>query len=446
MRTRRLLALLILLTLCAAPAWSQSGTATNVRKGSSLPASCTVGQIFFLTSGTIGLYGCTATNTWSLGGSASGNIGGSILLNQIAVGSGTNLIGGSSALTSDGVNPARSTLGVDVATNAYDVEIANNASTGTTLNRLACNDGTGKVLVCAHTTSTTNQAIGSVVSGAGTTGNATLCTLGFCTITFDNASTALHYAIASSTVDGELHDVGTSLTSGQPNYLVWTANAGAGTTSQYRLLIGDDFVTGSNTGVVATGSPTTNQVAVFSGANSITGINTTGSGSAVLATSPALTTPNLGTPSAINLSNATALPCTAMPSLTGAVTSSSGSCATSAATKYTQWLACDGKGIGDGLNAMAAGTYLMTTCRNTTGVTVTITGLKCFTDNNGTSTLNASGQTLGALLTGAVTCTTSYASGTQSANVSLTANDYINFTFVADGTSKQTDWVITGTF
>lgn len=119
---------------------------------------------------------------------------------------------------------------------------------------------------------------------------------------------------------------------------------------------------------------------------------------------------------------------------------------TSSPTQYKIWLECTGKGLGDGTNAMPAGTYVQTTCKNVSGVTVTITGIQCFTDNNGTSTLNASGQTLGALLTGAVTCTTSYAAGTQSANVALTANDYINFTFVADGTSKQTDWNVTGTF
>jgi hypothetical protein len=36
----------------------------------------------------------------------------------------------------------------------------------------------------------------------------------------------------------------------------------------------------------------------------------------------------LGTPASVNLSNATALPCAAMPALTGGVTSSAGSCAT----------------------------------------------------------------------------------------------------------------------
>lgn len=60
------------------------------------------------------------------------------------------------------------------------------------------------------------------------------------------------------------------------------------------------------------------------------GIATTGSGNAVLANSPTLVTPALGTPSAVNLSNATNLPCTATPALTGDVTTAAGSCATTA--------------------------------------------------------------------------------------------------------------------
>jgi hypothetical protein len=113
-------------------------------------------------------------------------------------------------------------------------------------------------------------------------------------------------------------------------------------------------------------------------------------------------------------------------------------------TKVRQW-SCQ-PGIGDGLNAITAGTYLQSTCYNTTGVTVTLTGLSCFTDNSGSSTMNAAGNTLGALLTGAVTCTSSFAAGTQSANVALTSGDYIKSTFVADGTSKQSTWVVKGTY
>ena len=56
---------------------------------------------------------------------------------------------------------------------------------------------------------------------------------------------------------------------------------------------------------------------------------TTGSGTVVaLATSPVFTTPNLGTPSALTLTNATGLPCGAMPALTGDATSAAASCTT----------------------------------------------------------------------------------------------------------------------
>lgn len=54
----------------------------------------------------------------------------------------------------------------------------------------------------------------------------------------------------------------------------------------------------------------------------------TGSGSPVLATSPTLVTPSLGTPSAINLGNATNLPAGAMPALTGDCTTTAGTVAT----------------------------------------------------------------------------------------------------------------------
>ena len=57
----------------------------------------------------------------------------------------------------------------------------------------------------------------------------------------------------------------------------------------------------------------------------------TGSGALVLATSPSLITPNLGTPSAVNLGNASNLATAALPALTGDVTSNPGSAATAIA-------------------------------------------------------------------------------------------------------------------
>ncbi len=183
----------------------------------------------------------------------------------------------------------------------------------------------------------------------------------------------------------------------------------------------------SGTATNLTGLPlTTGVTGTLPVANGGTGATaSTGSGDVVLATSPTLVTPALGTPSSLVLTNASGLPFAALPAL--------------------PW-GCSGPGLGDGLNAMAAGTYLQTNCYNGTGHTVTITGIYCFTDNGGTSTMNVSDNSSNDLLTGAVTCTSSYAAGTQSSTTTLASGAWVRFTFVADGTSKQTSWVIKGTY
>jgi hypothetical protein len=102
-------------------------------------------------------------------------------------------------------------------------------------------------------------------------------------------------------------------------------------------------------------------------------------------------------------------------------------------------------GLGDGLNAMAAGTYLQTNCYNNSGVTWTITRLGCFTDNAGTSSLSATNGAGTALLSPTpVTCTAAAggAPGTLSSTTTIANGDVIKFTFIADGTSKQTGWFI----
>ncbi len=93
-------------------------------------------------------------------------------------------------------------------------------------------------------------------------------------------------------------------------------------------------LTGTASGLTA-GSVTTN--ANLTGPITSTGNATavaaqTGTGSTfVMQASPALTAPNLGTPSAIVLTNASGLPASALPALTGDVTSSAGSAATTIA-------------------------------------------------------------------------------------------------------------------
>ncbi len=100
-------------------------------------------------------------------------------------------------------------------------------------------------------------------------------------------------------------------------------------------------------------------------------------------------------------------------------------------------------GLGDGLNAIPSGTYLQSFCYNDSGSVQTITGIRCFTNNSGTSTLAATDNSANSLLTGAITCSNAFAAGTQSAHVTIPAGGWAEFTFVADGTSKQTTFVLT---
>src|SRR5438309_9676230 len=76
---RKILLLLAILLVPIGTAFGQ-GTVTHVRSGGTLPALCspTTGDVFFLTTPnpTIGLYACTATNSWAL--ASGGAFGGSV--------------------------------------------------------------------------------------------------------------------------------------------------------------------------------------------------------------------------------------------------------------------------------------------------------------------------------------------------------------------------------
>jgi hypothetical protein len=164
--------------------------------------------------------------------------------------------------------------------------------------------------------------------------------------------------------------------------------------------------------------------------------HSTGTGNFVLATSPTLVTPALGTPSALVLTNATGKP--------ASIDLTNGSNLPFSALPPHAW-GCQVP-LGDGVNVIPVATYPTTICKNTTGHTVTITGIQCFTDLGSSSTLNVTNSAGTGLLTGPATCSSSFASGTQSATTTLAAGDYLKFSFVADGTAKQTAWVIVGTY
>jgi hypothetical protein len=102
-------------------------------------------------------------------------------------------------------------------------------------------------------------------------------------------------------------------------------------------------------------------------------------------------------------------------------------------------------GLGDGLNAIPAGTYVSVNCYNSFGVTYTITGIRCFSDNNGTSTLNAASDAGAGLLTAAFTCNSGFAAGTQSATTNIASGHWIEFTFVSDGATHNFTAEVTAT-
>jgi hypothetical protein len=101
-------------------------------------------------------------------------------------------------------------------------------------------------------------------------------------------------------------------------------------------------------------------------------------------------------------------------------------------------------GLGDGVNAIAAGSYTIVEYYNNTGQTINISGIRCRSDNSGTSTLNVKNGAGTSFLTGAVTCSPSSASGTMSGTTTLAAGDVLQFVFTADGASTQVLAVVGG--
>lgn len=161
------------------------------------------------------------------GGSSSSGGGNASSLNVIPKGTGPGLPLVDSTCSDDGINPFRCSHGFNAAGAGIVAERANNASTGTTLNRAVCNDGTGLAVICAN--NATTGILGFAQAGAGTTGNVLICKLITCAATFDNQSVVNDYAILSTS--GQLHDTGsTAITPGNTNFLViGPANAGPGT-------------------------------------------------------------------------------------------------------------------------------------------------------------------------------------------------------------------------
>jgi len=122
------------------------------------------------------------------------------------------------------------TSGCSTGGTTATITIANDASTGTTLNKLAKLTGAPSTAIIAGA-SDTGGVVGVVTAGAGTTGNATIQIAGTVSCVFDGATTAGHYVQISGTA-GDCHDSGATYpTSGQAVGRVLSTNVGGGTYS-----------------------------------------------------------------------------------------------------------------------------------------------------------------------------------------------------------------------
>lgn len=195
-------------------------------------------------------------------GTGTGNLSGTLTSNYVPKATGANTLG-NSTIQDDGTHSVTGPNGFDIITTGWiNWHGPNNGTVGTVLNELACGDGSGNLEVCQASTSTTNVPLGISANGLGvapgTTGSTGMCTIGFCTVLFDNSATANHFAQESSSTNGYLSDVGaTKPTNGQPFYFIYAGNAGAGTTGVIRNLTPDELTQSSSGGG---GSKTTIQI------------------------------------------------------------------------------------------------------------------------------------------------------------------------------------------
>lgn len=195
-----------------------AGSATRtapVKTGTSLPATCTIGDIYFKTDATAGQnqYYCTATNTWTQqtgGGGAVGSAGAV----QASNGSGANADSGCTATT--GAMSCTKFAASGSGAGGFASFVPNAGVTGTTAKLLAKINSSGAAVIATTSDTSTPTFItlatdATIGCTAGTTGNACLVSAGQGTCTADAGGiTAGHFVITSTATNGRCMDGSTT--------------------------------------------------------------------------------------------------------------------------------------------------------------------------------------------------------------------------------------------
>src|SRR6266576_592874 len=144
-------------------------------------------------------------------------------------------------------------------------KVANDGTTGTTVNQLAKANSSGAAVNAG--TGDTGVPVFVVVGGAGTTGNASLAVAGAVTCKFDaSGGTSGHYVQASTSTAGTCHDAGTSIpTSG---WIVGTLLSSPAANATGSVLLVQGFLPGGSSFTGGTLTSALNLAASTTGAPS----------------------------------------------------------------------------------------------------------------------------------------------------------------------------------
>lgn len=348
---------------------------------SAMPATCKAGDIYFQTDATAGsnLYGCTAANTWTLMGGGSGNVIGGVSstagnIPKFSDTTGRAIQDGYGLVTSVGSPGSNTNVPSEAAVrSAISAAGGGNVNAGGTLTANLPVIGAGTTAVSVGTVSgNTTQFVtttGTQTSGAnvvidasgnhvaatspltgtyGGTNNAFMQFTGPAsttkTYTLPNSSSTIAVLGTSQSWTAAQTFTSGNLLFGGATSGTTTVNASATASGTLTLPAATDTLVGK-----ATTDTFTNKTYDTAGTGNVFRINgtqisaVTGTGSAVLATSPTLVTPVLGVATATSINGTsipssktlmatdTALNASQLPALTGDVTSSSGSAATTVA-------------------------------------------------------------------------------------------------------------------
>lgn len=226
--------------------FSGAGFTRPVQTGTTLPQTCSTGQLFYNTATLPGgnLFGCTVPGVWTLESSSAANFNtivspdGSVI--PIIAGSSLDLsVNEATVATVSGNSDLTGSNRMGLGGNGFvSITLPNETVTGTSLYGLASVSTASSAIQSPAGAAT--GVVGIVVSGDGTTGNARIAIHGFATCVFDGATNAGDYVQASVSAAGECTDVG-AIRPGTRQVLgyVTTTNGGPGS---YPVLLAPDVV------------------------------------------------------------------------------------------------------------------------------------------------------------------------------------------------------------